>query len=107
MRAYLDSLALLLDEDIAILAPGHGYLIGAPHKEVKRLIAHRNGREAKIGRALAQLGRATIEELVPSVYDDVPATLHPAAARSLAAHLAKLLADGRVREQAGSYTPAA
>jgi glyoxylase-like metal-dependent hydrolase (beta-lactamase superfamily II)/8-oxo-dGTP pyrophosphatase MutT (NUDIX family) len=107
MRAYLDSLALLLDEDIAILAPGHGYLIGAPHKEVKRLIAHRNGREAKIGRALAQLGRATLEELVPSVYDDVPAKLHAAAARSLAAHLAKLLADGRVREQAGSYMLAA
>jgi glyoxylase-like metal-dependent hydrolase (beta-lactamase superfamily II)/8-oxo-dGTP pyrophosphatase MutT (NUDIX family) len=103
MRAYLDSLARLLDEDIAILAPGHGYLIGAPHKEVKRLIAHRLGREAKIGRALAQLGRATLEELVPSVYDDVPAKLHAAAARSLAAHLAKLLADGRVREDAGRY----
>jgi glyoxylase-like metal-dependent hydrolase (beta-lactamase superfamily II)/8-oxo-dGTP pyrophosphatase MutT (NUDIX family) len=103
MRAYLDSLGKLLDEDIAILAPGHGYLIGAPHKEMKRLIAHRLGREAKIGRALAQLGEASLDELLAPVYDDVPARLHAAAARSLAAHLAKLLADGRVRERAGRY----
>ncbi len=103
MRAYLDSLERLLEEDIAILAPGHGYLIGAPHKEVKRLISHRLGREAKIGRALAQLGRASLDQLVSSVYDDVPARLHAAAARSLAAHLAKLLAEGRVREDAGRY----
>src|SRR3990170_4535738 len=33
MRAYLDSLELLLGEDILILAPGHGYLIGEPHLE--------------------------------------------------------------------------
>jgi hypothetical protein len=36
MLTYLASLELLLGEDVAILAPGHGHLIGAPHKEVKR-----------------------------------------------------------------------
>src|SRR5207244_3145159 len=48
MRAYLQSLEKLLDEDIAIIAPGHGYLIGAPKKELRRLIAHRLAREEKV-----------------------------------------------------------
>ncbi|MDA8110601.1 MAG: MBL fold metallo-hydrolase, partial [Betaproteobacteria bacterium] len=97
MRAYLASLEALLAEDLAILAPGHGYLVGAPHREVRRLIAHRLAREAKVLAALARLGRPSLEELLPEVYDDVPAKLHPVAARSLAAHLYKLVAEGRVR----------
>ena len=52
MRAYLASLEKLLAEDLAIIAPGHGYLIGAPHKEVRRLVAHRLAREAKVAAAL-------------------------------------------------------
>jgi len=32
MRAYLASLEMLLAEDLAILAPGHGYLIGEPQR---------------------------------------------------------------------------
>jgi hypothetical protein len=94
MRAYLASLGMLLEHDLAILAPGHGYLIGEPHKEVRRLIAHRLAREAKVTRALARLGPATLEELVPAVYDDVAPGLHRVAARSLTAHLDKLLAEG-------------
>jgi len=103
MRAYLSSLELLLEEDLAILAPGHGYLIGAPHREVRRLVAHRRAREAKVERALARASEATLEELLPVVYDDVPAKVHPVAARSLRAHLEKLVADGRVRSSAGRY----
>lgn len=103
MRAYLASLARLLGEDIAVIAPGHGYLIGAPHKEIKRLIAHRMAREAKVAAALVRRGEASLEELVPEVYDDVPARLHPVAARSLLAHLEKLVADGGAQQSAGRY----
>jgi len=103
MRVYLASLELLLAEDLAILAPGHGYLIGAPHKEVKRLVAHRLAREAKVVAALGRLGSPTLEELVPAVYDDVPSRAHPVAARSLRAHLEKLLAEGAVLELAERY----
>jgi glyoxylase-like metal-dependent hydrolase (beta-lactamase superfamily II)/8-oxo-dGTP pyrophosphatase MutT (NUDIX family) len=103
MRAYLASLERLLAEDIAILAPGHGYLIGSPHKEVRRLIAHRLAREAKVVAALARRARATLEELLPEVYDDVSPRLHPVAARSLAAHLEKLLAEGRARRDGERY----
>jgi glyoxylase-like metal-dependent hydrolase (beta-lactamase superfamily II)/8-oxo-dGTP pyrophosphatase MutT (NUDIX family) len=105
MRAYLRALEALLEEDIAILAPGHGFLIGQPHRELRRLIAHRLAREAKVTAALERFGRATLEELVPAVYDDVPARLHTVAARSLTAHLQKLVAEGNVSSQDGWYHP--
>ncbi|MGH8736560.1 MAG: MBL fold metallo-hydrolase [Burkholderiales bacterium] len=103
MRAYLASLEALLAEECSIFAPGHGYLIGATHKELRRLIAHRLAREAKVVAALASLGEATLEALLPAVYDDVPARLHAVAARSLQAHLDKLAAEGGVRMEAGRY----
>jgi len=104
MRAYLQSLERLLAEDLAILAPGHGYLIGEPHREIRRLIAHRLGREQKVVSSLERLETAAVEELLPLVYDDVPPRLHRWAARSLTAHLDKLLADGAVRSAGGRYT---
>ena len=103
MRSYLASLEMLLAEDVAILAPGHGYLIGRPHKEVKRLIAHRMAREAKVVAAMQKLGPATLEALVPEVYADVSPKLHPVAARSLTAHLGKLSAEQRAVEQNGRW----
>ncbi len=106
MRSYLASLERLLGEDLAILAPGHGYLIGAPHKEVRRLIAHRLAREAKVLDAIGRIGAPTLEEMLPAVYDDVHARLHPVAARSLAAHLGKLLSDGRIEASGGRYRAA-
>jgi len=105
MRAYLASLEALLAEEFAIFAPGHGYLIGDPHRELRRLIAHRLGREAKVVAALAKLGAAALEELVPAVYDDVPARLHAVAARSLRAHLDKLVAERRAAAEDGRYRP--
>jgi glyoxylase-like metal-dependent hydrolase (beta-lactamase superfamily II)/8-oxo-dGTP pyrophosphatase MutT (NUDIX family) len=103
MRVYLASLERLLALEVAIFAPGHGYLIGAPHKEVKRLVAHRLAREAKVTAALRRQGPATLEELVVEVYDEVSPRLHPVAMRSLAAHLDKLVAEGRARQAAGRY----
>lgn len=103
MRAYLQSLERLLDENVAIIAPGHGYLIGAPQKEIRRLIAHRLAREEKVLNALVKIGPASIEELLPLVYDDVPARIHKWAARSLTAHLDKLTAEQRVRTSGERY----
>jgi len=103
MRVYLASLERLLALDVAIFAPGHGYLIGAPHREVRRLIAHRLAREAKVTAALQRRGPATLEELVTDVYDEVSPRLHPVAMRSLTAHLDKLVAEGRAREASGRY----
>jgi glyoxylase-like metal-dependent hydrolase (beta-lactamase superfamily II) len=104
MRAYLRSLERLLAEDIAIIAPGHGYLIGAAHKELRRLIAHRLNRERKVVAALERLGHPSLEEMLPLVYDDVPQRVHRVAARSLTAHLEKLVADGAVRRRNDAYS---
>src|SRR5262249_55014174 len=103
MRAYLSSLESLLALEIAIIAPGHGYLIGAPHREIRRLIEHRRWREAKVLEALRRHDGASSRELVADVYADVPAALHAAAERSLLAHLGKLVAEGRVIESEGRY----
>ena len=104
MRAYLASLEMLMKEDLAILAPGHGYLIGEPRHELRRLVQHRLKREAKVRDAIARLARPTLEDMLPLVYDDVPARLHNVAARSLTAHLQKLVADGAARAKEGRYT---
>jgi len=104
MRAYLQSLERLLGEDLAIIAPGHGYLIGAPHRELRRLIEHRLNRERKVVAALERLEHPLLEEMLPLVYDDVPQRIHRVAARSLTAHLDKLIAEGAVRLEESRYT---
>ena len=103
MRAYLASLELLLGEDLAILAPGHGYLIGEPHREVRRLVQHRLKREAKVAAALAAHGPCSVDALTPHVYDDVDPALHVWAAKSLHAHLIKLAEDGRAHSDGDAW----
>ena len=104
MQQYLQSLEQLLALDIAIIAPGHGYLIGAAHREVRRLIRHRLWREARVLAAVERKGPASVEALVDDVYPDVIPAVREAAAHSLHAHLLKLVGDGAVREDAGRYT---
>jgi glyoxylase-like metal-dependent hydrolase (beta-lactamase superfamily II)/8-oxo-dGTP pyrophosphatase MutT (NUDIX family) len=104
MRAYLASLELLSQEDILILAPGHGYLIGEPHREARRLIRHRLAREQKVVSALSRMGAPTPEQLVREVYDDVSERLHGVALRSLGAHLEKLAAEGRALARDGRWS---
>jgi glyoxylase-like metal-dependent hydrolase (beta-lactamase superfamily II)/8-oxo-dGTP pyrophosphatase MutT (NUDIX family) len=98
MTAYFASLEALLAEDVAYIAPGHGFLMANLPEVVERLIVHRRDRENKVWHALRAAGTATVEELVPSVYDDAPQRRHGIAARSLLAHLLKLERDGRVRQ---------
>jgi glyoxylase-like metal-dependent hydrolase (beta-lactamase superfamily II) len=105
MTAYFGSLERLLSLQITAIAPGHGRVIEKPHDEVRRLIAHRLKREQKVLDALARKSPATLDELLPLVYDDVPERIHPVARRSLAAHLIKLERDGRAEEQSGQWWP--
>jgi glyoxylase-like metal-dependent hydrolase (beta-lactamase superfamily II) len=105
MQVYLQSLARLQREPVTRIAPGHGTVIEDAQSEVARLIAHRLQREAKVVERLRRAGRATIDVLVASVYDDVDARLHPVANGSLLAHLLKLEADGRAaRDDAADAT---
>ena len=99
MIEYLDNLDRLLhlDPPIAVIAPGHGRMIGDPAGVISSIVRHRLEREARIADALHELGRGTIDELLPGVYADVREALLPVARRSLWAHLQKLAVDGHAR----------
>lgn len=96
MGDYLRSLARLQKEPVSRIAPGHGLVIEDAQAEIVRIIAHRLQREAKVVARLNEAGRAEVDTLVVSVYDDVDPRLHPVAKSSLLAHLLKLEEDGRV-----------
>jgi glyoxylase-like metal-dependent hydrolase (beta-lactamase superfamily II)/8-oxo-dGTP pyrophosphatase MutT (NUDIX family) len=102
MAAYLDSLRELQRLDLDWLAPGHGFLMAEPQAAIRRIIEHRLTREAKVLAALRPEAR-TIEQLLSTVYADVPPQLLTMAARSLLAHLIKLRRDERAVEQGGGW----
>lgn len=99
MIEYLDNLDRLLhlDPPIAVIAPGHGRMIGDPAGVISSIVRHRLEREARIADALRDLGHGTVDDLLPGVYADVREALLPVARRSLWAHLQKLAVDGRAR----------
>ena len=103
MRDYLASLRRLQQMRLDALAPGHGTVIPDAQAEIARVIAHRLRREAKVVAALAARGRATLDELLPVVYDDVPVSLHGWARHSLLAHAIKLVEEGRATTRDDYY----
>lgn len=95
MADYRASLELLLDRDDAAYWPTHGPNIDDPKPFVRAFLAHRRERETQILRCLER-GLGTIGEMVPVMYADVATVLHPAAARSVLAHLVDMVARGIV-----------
>jgi glyoxylase-like metal-dependent hydrolase (beta-lactamase superfamily II) len=96
MRLYLDSLRRLRELEVADLAPGHGSLIGGAIAEIDRVLRHRLLRESKVVSSLRARGAATLDAILPEVYDDVPKFMHRVARYSLLAHAIKLEEEGRV-----------
>ncbi len=103
MRVYLESLRRLQGEDIDWFAPGHGFLMDKTQEVLERLLLHRLEREHKVLKAMREAGVATLEALLPVVYDDVAPRVHPVASRSLLAHLIKLKDERRVSELQGNW----
>ena len=88
--------------DDAILYPTHGAPIRDPKPFLQAYIDHRLQREAQIVACLRD-GIDTIPAMVARMYVDVDKRLHPAAARSVLAHLIQLEQEGRVVvDRAGS-----
>ena len=94
MAVYLEQLERLRTIRLRAIAPGHGEVIDDPRAKVDEYLAHRRAREAKVVAALSGAGTATIDELLPVVYDDVPEDRHWIAKSSLWAHLRKLADEG-------------
>ncbi len=95
MAAYMASLHRLAAVDATVLYPGHGPALQDPARTVAEYIAHRQEREQQVVAALTA-GDTAPAQIVQRVYADVDAALHPAAERSVRAHLDKLVADERV-----------
>ncbi|MDX1480037.1 MAG: MBL fold metallo-hydrolase [Woeseiaceae bacterium] len=97
MGDYLESLAKLRRLPLRTIAGGHGHAIEKPAEAIDALMAHRLKREARVRDALALSGGGTLADLVVFAYDDVEASRHALAQRSLLAHLEKLEAEGTAR----------
>ncbi len=97
MKAYIESLQLLLHYPLKFIAPGHGDVMSEPNATVDWLVKHRLMREQKVVAGLRTTGRAPLDELVKVVYDDVDSSLHKMAMLSLHAHLIKLRDEHRAR----------
>ena len=98
MTDYMRSLEEVRRRGFATLWPTHGPKVNEVRPFIEAYIAHRRGREAQILTAL-QAGPARIAELVPRLYADVDPRLHPAAARSMLAHMIDLVRRGLIRSQ--------
>ena len=103
LAGYLQGLARLRARRLRLLAPGHGPVVTDPDGKLDEYIAHRLERERRLLQALSG-GARSVAALLDGAWSDVPAVLRPAAMVTLAAHLDKLEAEGRL--PAGVERPA-
>jgi glyoxylase-like metal-dependent hydrolase (beta-lactamase superfamily II) len=102
MAAYMASLDKLRARDDAVYYPAHGPAVTEPKAHLDRLIAHRRGRERQI-LAHLEAGEGRIPAMVEAMYRDVDPRLHPAAGRSVLAHLIDLEARGLARRDGEAW----
>jgi glyoxylase-like metal-dependent hydrolase (beta-lactamase superfamily II) len=95
MRTYLDSLRKVRERGDAILRPTHGGPVTDPGPYLDALFEHRLERERQVLDSVRR-GVGTVAEMVAELYADVRPELHKPAARSVLAHLVKLVEDGLV-----------
>jgi glyoxylase-like metal-dependent hydrolase (beta-lactamase superfamily II) len=94
MREYMASVRKLQARGERTLYPTHGAPITDPVPFLRAYLEHRLEREAQILGCLRD-GTEDIPAIVERLYVDVDRRLHPAAARSVLAHLIQLSQDGR------------
>jgi glyoxylase-like metal-dependent hydrolase (beta-lactamase superfamily II) len=95
MTAYMKSLDLLLGREDRVYHPAHGPPVDDPHAHVRALIVHRRMREKQI-LAHLEAGEGRIAAMVETMYRDIDPRLHPAAGRSVLAHLVDMASRGLV-----------
>ena len=95
MRAYVTTLRRLRARDPPALYPGHGPVIDAPRETLERLLAHRKRRERRVLEAVAD-GASTLEKILEAAYEKDLDGVRDLARATVAAHLEKLDAEGRL-----------
>lgn len=101
MTDYLESLDRIRARRFDVLWPTHGPPIRDVDAFIAAYIAHRQERVDQILGAL-EAGPAKIRDLVPRLYADVDARLHPAAARSMLAAMIHLVRRGQLASDGGT-----
>ncbi len=101
LAAYMDSLRLLQEETIELIAPGHGPWVTDPAAKLAEYVEHREMRERRLLAAL-QRGERSRAALLAEAWDDIPMELLPMAAMAMEAHLEKLEAEGRLPDGVGA-----
>jgi glyoxylase-like metal-dependent hydrolase (beta-lactamase superfamily II) len=99
----MQSMQLLVDRDDLIYYPAHGDAVNNPQRLARGMMGHRKSREGQILRHVSALGGASIAEMVAAMYKGVDTRLHPAAARSVLAHLIDLEARGLARNHSDRW----
>jgi glyoxylase-like metal-dependent hydrolase (beta-lactamase superfamily II) len=102
MAQYMASVQKLIARDDKILYPTHGAPVTDPKPFLKAYLQHRLDREAQI-LVCIRAGFVTIPAMVARMYIDVDKRLHPAASRSVLAHLIRLEQEGCVVNDDGRY----
>lgn len=95
MTDYMDSLERVKARGFDVLWPTHGPPILEVTPFIEAYAAHRRAREAQVLAAVGE-GFERIVDMVPTLYADVDARLHPAAARSVLGHMIDLVRRGKV-----------
>ena len=103
MTDYLTSLDKLLARGDRIYLPAHGPAVEDPQRHVRGLIEHRRMREHQILDHL-EAGEGSIAAMVRDMYVDIDPRLHPAAGRSVLAHLRNLEQRGLAHDEGGAWT---
>ncbi|CAE7186519.1 unnamed protein product [Rhizoctonia solani] len=105
LSLYMQSLQRLVDLPIwshfISLHPGHGPTVPpeSSKSHIETYISHRQARENQIvGVFKKSQGKASVGQIVESLYAEYPRTLWPAAAHSVGLHLQKLEVEGRVKK---------
>jgi glyoxylase-like metal-dependent hydrolase (beta-lactamase superfamily II) len=106
MAQYIAGVEKLQARDDRILYPTHGAPITEPKPFLAAYREHRLDRERQVLHAIAD-GLDTIPTMVARMYAEVDKRLHPAASRSVLAHLIKLEQEKKVIQAGGHYRLAA
>jgi glyoxylase-like metal-dependent hydrolase (beta-lactamase superfamily II) len=102
MAAYMRSMQRLVDRDDSVYYPAHGDQVDNPQRLARGMMGHRKHREGQIIRHLTG-GSSAIPDMVSEMYKGIDPRLHPAAGRSVLAHLIDLEARGLVHERDGLW----
>ncbi len=100
MGDYMTSLDKLLQREDRVYYPGHGDPVDNPRRLVRGMMGHRKSREGAILRLLEK-GENQTMPMVARMYSGLDPRMHPAAERSVLAHLFDLRKRGLVTGREG------